>query len=284
MSAFYNIDFDDYAEKFIPWFLHEYGFEFKDGDFKIGDTLDQEMRFITQARNGHYYQYIRIGVGIDKYLNSKINKQKLNKKIRSNLKLDNFIIENVYIVTRDDITELNITDTSILTALEQDSFLLAIEARRTNRKDGILLQRDGSGGLLSYIKSIMTGLQYIGDLFYTFVVNKKEELKFNGQIIYLTRRLNDVFDDTLRRIYIANVASIPVQFIYRTSEFADDFVYRISESANDNFIVGRTSEIGSSQYDFIVYVPVALTYDVDQMNATVNRYILADKQFTIQTY
>jgi hypothetical protein len=282
--SYYEVDYEDFADKFIPWFLREYGFEYKDGDFKTGDTLDQEMRFIVQARNGHFYQYIRIGVGIDRFLNANIDKQKLNKRIRSSLKYDQFIIESVYIVTQSDIDVLGITNTEVLSILEQDKYILAIEARRTNQKDGIFVNNDGTGSFLAFIKSIMAGVQYINDLFYAFVTEKKEELKFNGQIINLQRRLNDVFDDTLRRIYIANIASIPVQYLYRSSEFVDDYVYRISEAMSSSFYVGRTSEIGTTQYDFIVYVPVALTYNTDRMNAVINRYKLADKTHNIETY
>jgi len=284
MSAYYEIDFSDFADKFIPWFLREYGFEFEDGDFKQGDTTDQELRFHIQARNGHYYQYIRIGVGVDRFLNAHIDKQNLNKRIRKSLKEDSFTIENIYIITLSDIADLNITDPQLLSILEQDKYVIAVDATRTDRQDGIMVTNDNTGSVLYYIKAIMGGLQYLNDLFYTYISDKKEELKYNGQIIYLQRRLNNVFDNTLRRIYIANVAAIPVQYAYRNTEFQDNYVYRISESASNNFYLGRISEIGSNQYDFIVFVPAALTYNIDQMNATINRYKLIDKDFAMQTY
>jgi len=284
MSAYYEIDFSDFAEKFIPWFLREYGFEFKDGDFKTGDTTDQELRFHLQARNGHYYQYIRIGVGMDRFLNADIDKQSLNKRIRKSLKEDTFTIQNIYIITLSDINDLKITDPQLLSILEQDKYVIAVDATRTGRQDGIMVKNDNTGSFIYYLKSIMGGLQYLNDLFYSYISNKKEELKYNGQIINLQKRLNDVFDDTLRRIYIVNVSTIPIQYLYRVSEFQNDFVYRISESAKNSFIVGRISELTSDNYDFIVYVPLSLSYNVERMIAVVNRYKLSDKTFTRLTY
>lgn len=284
MSAFYQIDFDQFASDFVPWFLREYGFEYYEGDFKLGNTNDQDVRFITQARNGHFYQYIRLGVGLDKFLNANINKQKLNKEIRKNLEYDDFRINEILIVTVDDVAELGIIDQELIALLEQDKYVISIDVSRTNSKDGILLTRDNSGSFVKFLQAAMTGLNYLNNIFYTYIIEKKEELKYNGQIINISKRLNDVFDNDLRRIYIANVATIPVQYIWRVSEFETPYVYRMSESSNDSFIVGRTAEIDSDIYDFIVFIPVSLTYNNEQMNAIINKYKLVDKTFNIQTY
>jgi hypothetical protein len=284
MSSYYEIDFSDFAEKFIPWFLREYGFEFKEGDFKTGDTTDQELRFHLQARNGHYYQYIRIGVGMDRFLNADIDKQSLNKRIRKSLNEDTFTIQNIYIITLSDINDLKITDPQLLSILEQDKYVIAVDATRTGRQDGIMVTKDNTGSFLYYIKSIMGGLQYLNDMFYSYISNKKEELKYNGQIINLQKRLNDLFDNTLRRIYLANISTIPIQYLYSITEFQDDYMYSITEAQSNSFIMGSITEIGSEQYDFIVYVPVSLSYNSDQMNGIVKKYKLADKNYTIQTY
>jgi len=52
MSLFYQIDYEDYAEKFIPSFLREYDFDIKDGDFLISNTNEQESYFILEANKG----------------------------------------------------------------------------------------------------------------------------------------------------------------------------------------------------------------------------------------
>ena len=174
MSAFYNIDFDQFSSDFVPWFLREYGFETYDGDFKLGNTNDQEVRFITQARNGHFYQYIRLGVGLDRFLGSDINKQKLNKEIRKNLEYDGFKVDNILIVTINDINELGITDQVLISILELDKYVISIEVSRSEERDGILLTKDSSGGLVKFIQAIMTGLNYLNGLFNSTRIIRKE--------------------------------------------------------------------------------------------------------------
>lgn len=284
MSEYYAIDFDDFVTKFVAWFLGEYGFEFSDGDFRLGNTNEQEQYFILQARNGHFYQYIKLGVGIDRYLVSDIDKLDLKKRIQTNFKYDGFSIQNIYVITQEDIKPLNITDNEIISVLNQDKFIISIEAIRNNRKDGILVKKDGTGNILSYIRHALGGLQSLNDQFYDFVIDKKEELKYNSQIIYLQKRLNDLFDNTQRRVYIANISSIPIQYVYNNTEFQNDYVYSITEANKNNFIVGDLSEIGTDSYDFKVYVPSTLVYNEDYMNSIINKYKLIDKIHTIETY
>lgn len=145
---------------------------------------------------------------------------------------------------------------------------------------GILI-KSGNGNVLGLTKSIMSGIQYVNNLFYDFYTQKKYEVIFTGQIIYMKRYLNDQFDNIQRRIYIqTNVGNIS-PFIYRLSEGLSPYFYRVAEEEGE--LIQRKNEI-IADTDFTVYVPVALSYDTTQFNAAINKYKLEDKTYTIQTY
>lgn len=146
---------------------------------------------------------------------------------------------------------------------------------------GILLEK-GNGSFLRFLQACLKGLQTLNDKFNVFTLATQEDIKFNGQKIYLTRRLNDLYDSTNRAIYIATTQGIETKYIYRSIESQTDYIYRTIE-ASTPYYVGRIGEIGL-EYDFVVYVPVSLVYNDEAFNATINRYIAADKRYIIQTY
>lgn len=146
---------------------------------------------------------------------------------------------------------------------------------------GILLTK-GNGNLLRFLQACLKGLQTLNDTFNAYTLATQEDIKYNGQKIYLTRRLNNLYDNSLRRIYIVTQQGIESKYIWRNSESQTDFVYRTIE-AHPPFYLGRIGE-GGDEYDFIVYIPISLVYNEDQFNATINRYIAVDKRYVIQTY
>ncbi len=158
-----------------------------------------------------------------------------------------------------------------------------------------------------------TFLQYRLDALY--------KLNFNGQIIYLEHVLNDRFDNIGRGIYIDNVADQHRMYWYNAGEGRDAvYVYNNYDAANP-YVVGEYSVydnkvwvctnattgdvpfVGSgfwdyfkdvdfyknlieyqSAFDFIVMVPVAVTFDTNEMKALVNYYKCAGKRYTIETF
>jgi len=146
---------------------------------------------------------------------------------------------------------------------------------------GIIVKK-GNGNVLRFLQACLSGLQTLNDKFYVYIFGIKEDLKFNGQGIYLVRRLNDLYDNTLRRIYIVNQQGITDKYVFRNSESQTTYVYRIGEAATP-FYIGRISEQGT-EHDFIIYVPVSLVYVEDNFNATVSRYKLVNKRYKIEKY
>lgn len=167
--------------------------------------------------------------------------------------------------------------------------------------------------LVSQVKAMHTDfLNYRTDILY--------KINYNGQICYLQKALNDKFDP-LNGIYIDNVADITPPYIYRHAELKQTlYIHKRWKSTityvfgnfvlHDNIIwqssgtnlnsmpsktnpdwmkyrdvtyIKRRSEYATA-YDFIVYVPSALVFDINQMKALINYYKIASKRYTILTY
>lgn len=130
MADIYDIDFDDFAYKFTPHFLRDVDFIIENGDIKITNTNEQDSYYILEANKGQFYQTPRLGVGLVKYQNADINKNEIRKIIRTELKRDNFKVNNVYVVNFEDVGRLNISDPEILSKIEQDGFIIALDIER----------------------------------------------------------------------------------------------------------------------------------------------------------
>lgn len=146
------------------------------------------------------------------------------------------------------------------------------------------------------------------------------KVRFNGQVIYLERILNDKFDFTLRRIYIEDGPAHSF-FVYRRTELKPDpYTYRIWKSttafaagefavhANKVYkaLVPNTNQAPSSNpsswlfvknltflwhatefgitYNFIVNVPTALSLSEPGIKAQVNYYKLGGRTYIIKYF
>jgi hypothetical protein len=144
--------------------------------------------------------------------------------------------------------------------------------------------------LAKYISTLASGINVTKDAFSTFVNQNKFELKFNAQSIYLSEYLNQVFDSTLKRIYIINDATLFENYFFRTSESiaADEqlYLYRTSETITSDEQVYLDKGGIPTGINFQVAVPIALSSLVtnDVFLASVSKYKLPDKTFEVITY
>jgi hypothetical protein len=147
------------------------------------------------------------------------------------------------------------------------------------------------------------------------------KIRFNGQVQYLQRILNDKFDPVNGDIYIMNGAIGTPKYLYRNSESKPPFyLYKkwkvgatyytgnfaldenkaykalsnnvgIKPSLNpsdwqfvrDVTYLRRKTEFYIS-FDFIVMVPSTLTFNLVAMKAIIDYYRLAGKRYKIQLY
>ena len=130
MSAFYEIDYSDYVDKFTPHVLRTFDFDIKDGDFKQGNTVEQESYIILEVDKGNFYESVRLGLNINKYINADVDKNGIKRKIRDNLEQDGFIINKIYVITENDLNFVNIEDPELLAAIKQNGFLISLDIER----------------------------------------------------------------------------------------------------------------------------------------------------------
>lgn len=139
--------------------------------------------------------------------------------------------------------------------------------------------------IISYLRSAFGGIIQIYNDFLNYRDYANYLLYFNGQTIYLEHLLNDQFDNVLRRIYIYNIPPAIIIYIYLKLENKPKYIYQKIENApiNKQIYLKNTSEY-TSQLDFIVKVPVGLTFDIHIMKSWIERYKIAGKNYDIQYY
>lgn len=146
---------------------------------------------------------------------------------------------------------------------------------------GILIQNTGGNSLRDFIDALISQLQYVNDLFFSYYSQKKYEIKFTGQLIYMKRYLNDQFDPIDRRIYINTNFGDISEFVYRKAE--DDGIYLYRKSEGDGDLFQRKNE-AITETDFTVYIPSTLSYDATKMEFAIKKYKFDDKTYNIQTF
>ena len=156
---------------------------------------------------------------------------------------------------------------------------------------GIKVNINGVNEILRRFKGIFaSGLNITRLSFSTFVNERKFDLKFNGQAIYISEYLNQLYDPDLKRIYVIIDSTLFENYFYRTSEgiLPEDqlYLYRTSETITADEQVYLDKSGFSTGVDFQVAVPLALSSLVtDQLFvANVRKYALPDKQFEVITY
>jgi len=126
----YTVDYSDFANKYIPHFIRIKDFDIKEGDFKLGNTNEQESYFILESSKGNYYNSLKLGFSIRKYLAADIDKNEFKKKIRENLERDSFKVREVYVVTKGDLNLLNINDPELINIINQNGFIVSPDISR----------------------------------------------------------------------------------------------------------------------------------------------------------
>ena len=142
--------------------------------------------------------------------------------------------------------------------------------------------------MLAWLKALVKPIQVINTDFLAFIRRIRYRIRFNGQVIYLEHLLNDFYDPTLRRIYLADGDALGLpQFIYNRVENRSLFVRNQNENSNTTppFLRNRNEYV--AVVDFIVFVPSDLLVDAEMariIRATVNQYRLGGKRFLIQGF
>jgi hypothetical protein len=172
---------------------------------------------------------------------------------------------------------------------------------------------------LDWVTTLISPLVSLHQLFLVFKTETDTTALYTGQVIYLEKRLNDVFDNALRRIYIDNSVDDINSYLFNRSETNTSYyLYNIWQPSTtyttgqythlDDVYVSLTNNIAeyppassadwqlsappnylfnnaelSAINDFTVIVPSALTFVPASMQALVNTYKQGGKQYNIVT-
>lgn len=141
--------------------------------------------------------------------------------------------------------------------------------------------------MLDWLRALVRPIQSLNQRFMDFMNRIRYRMRFNGQVIYLQRILNDFYDPVLRRIYIGNGNPLGLpNFVYNRIEGRRIFTRNRSEMLPTPFLRNRAEY--SNAVDFVVWVPISiLTADPEnarRIRALVNQYRLAGRRFRVQGF
>jgi len=141
---------------------------------------------------------------------------------------------------------------------------------------------------VAWIGSLLQPVQSLNATFADEAEAIRYALKLNGQVIYLEHLLNDVFDPSLRRIYIDDPIDTQVitAYVFNKAEAQSPlYIYNKVEAVNGLAVIYNKGELNNSTDDFIVHVPAAdLTATAQvQMRFYINKYRIAGKRYSFQT-
>lgn len=97
-------------------------------------------------------------------------------------------------------------------------------------------------------------------------------LNHNSQVAYLEAALNDVFDNSLRRISIADGNYLDPVYTYLDAELKPVYLYTDAEAQPASLYTD--AEIATIHYAFVVQVPAGISHDAYRLNALVDKYRL----------
>jgi hypothetical protein len=133
------------------------------------------------------------------------------------------------------------------------------------------------------IWSLLAPMQDIVDEFAELALFWRRNTLYNSQQGVLQALLNNIFDNTDRRIRVVTLGDLfPDIIIYHDLEVEPEEVILEFDSENtEGPIIYHYSE-SDGLPDYIVFVPTALSGEEDRIKGYVNRYNLADKTFLIE--
>lgn len=143
---------------------------------------------------------------------------------------------------------------------------------------------------VAWLGSLFAPLQSLNAQFADWGAEVRYDLRFNGQVIYLEHLLNDQFDSTLRRIYIDDPSGQQVftPYVFNLVEVQPPLhLYNVADAKpiDENIVIRNTSELVVTD-DFVVHVPTGVfnaTVEA-QMSDLIDRYRIAGKRYTFQTF
>lgn len=136
---------------------------------------------------------------------------------------------------------------------------------------------------MAFINTLVSPVVFIYNL---FIINRRSnlyKLMITPQVCYVEMALNEKYDPVRRRITIAQSKRKDPVFLYEKIENKPVSLFTKMETEQSKTILFQKGEASSFQYDFIIKVPKTISFNMDEMSAVVDGYILPDKVYKITT-
>lgn len=137
---------------------------------------------------------------------------------------------------------------------------------------------------IDWLYVLVSAIRYVHGQFTTFVDTIRFDLRFTSQVIYLEYLLNLKFNGGLNTILIKDGSNAEFSYIWQATENQPLYVNTTAEFTPPDDVYLYNNAEYSGYADFVVMVPSGLVYNRSEMIALINRYKLAGKIYTINTY
>jgi len=150
--------------------------------------------------------------------------------------------------------------------------------------NNLLIKDQRIANLIDYIESLLEPLKTKSAEWFSFDVEIRKRVKFNGQIVVMAAALNEIFGVTIAPFIIVETitGAGTTTFIFNSTEgFNPTFIHNISE--NTPTYIYNSSEIVDT-HDFVVSIPASVhTPELErQVINEVTIIKLAGKRFITQ--
>lgn len=135
---------------------------------------------------------------------------------------------------------------------------------------------------MCWLTALISPLNDVYQNFLQFRKTKLYELSITPQVCYLEGMLNNRYDYTQRRIYIAEAKQFPPLYLYTDDELKPIYLY--TDPEDQPVYLYTDAEGGIEADDFIIMVPAALIFNQDEMRSITTVYCLAGMKFKIQLF
>lgn len=137
----------------------------------------------------------------------------------------------------------------------------------------------------AWLKAILNPIK---NLYAGFLVYRDEQIYeayLTGQTIQLERLLNDLFDNSLRRIYIVHSLDLDIiLFLDEEAQPLEDVVLYLDSEAEpleDLTLYRDLEDAGALPQDFRVIAPATLTSQQTEFEKRIDKYKLVQKTYDI---
>jgi len=135
--------------------------------------------------------------------------------------------------------------------------------------------------LLAFVSGLVTPVAFLYSQFKTNRDNNLYKLLITPQVCYMEMALNNKYDKDDRRIRIVRAKTYEGLPMYQKIENKPVYLYRKNETATPDNRLYLKGEASANQYDFIVKVPATIVFDLMDMRAVINSYMLPEKFYMI---